>query len=394
MKLFSVCLLGLMFLGCHSQPGSQALARESQNTILGKDSALLHFFEALDSLHENPGRTLSIVHIGDSHIQADYFSGMLRVLLQEKFGNAGRGLIFPYAVARTNEPVSYRSAPIGEWRAVRSVINPDSAEIGVSGISLFSKSPQAGFSIMTRSQHGMSYVFNRVKLFSRGANPGNTKLSADGAICRVAQKQGPFTSVFDLPDTSNSLSLRFLAGHAVDVHGLVLSNGQGGILYHTIGVNGATFQSYNSAVLFMQQLPELKPDLLIVSLGTNESYAGKFDTAGFEEQVKTFMDAISQGCASCSVLFTTPADNCKLKKGKPFTNDRVPLIGSSLKRYAARNGYAVWDLYEVMGGRGSMKQWKIQGLATGDYVHFTRKGYERQGSLLFEALLNTYTQRR
>ncbi len=394
MKLFSVCLLGLMFLGCHSQPGNQALARESKNTILGKDSALLHFFEALDSLHAKPGRTLSIVHIGDSHIQADYFSGMLRVLLQEKFGNAGRGLIFPYAVARTNEPVSYRSAPIGEWKAVRSVINPDSVEIGISGISLFSKSPQAGFSIRTRSQKGMSYAFNRVKLFSLSANPGNTQLSANCTVSSLAQKQTPFTSVFDLPDTSSSLSIRFSADHPVDVHGLVLSNGQGGILYHTIGVNGATFQSYNSAGLFLQQLPELKPDLLIVSLGTNESYAGKFDIAVFEEQVRTFMEGIRKGCASCSVLFTTPADNCRLKKGKPFTNDRSPLIGNSLKNYADRNSYAVWDLYEVMGGRGSMKQWKMQGSATGDYVHFTRKGYEWQGTLLFEALLNTYTQRR
>lgn len=394
MRLFSSCILGLMFLGCHSQAGSQSIVREPGNTILGCDSALVHFFGALDSLSIYPGRTLSIVHIGDSHIQADYFSGMLRVLLQEKFGNAGRGLIFPYAVAHTNEPVNYRSAPTGEWKAVRSVINPDSAAIGISGISLFSKSSHAGFNLSTRSQKGMSYAFNRVIVFSQHANPGNTQLSADGAMSAAAEKQSPFTTVFALKDTSNSLSIRFSVDDGADVHGLVLSNGRGGILYHTIGVNGATFESYNSARLFMQQLPELKPDLVIVSLGTNESYAGRFEVNDFERQVKAFTEAITQSCGPCSVLFTTPADNCKLKKGKALTNDRSPLIGRSLKTYAARNTYAVWDLYEVMGGRGSMKQWKMQGKATGDYVHFTRKGYELQGSLLFAALLNAYTQRR
>jgi len=388
-----VCLLGLMFLGCRSQTGKQVIARESENTILGKDSALWHFFGALDSLKANPGRTLSIVHIGDSHIQADYFSGMLRVLLQEKFGNAGRGLIFPYAVARTNEPVSYRSSATGEWKAVRSVINPDSAAIGISGISLFSKSAQAGFSIRTGSQKGMSYAFRQVKLFSKVAGPVNTHLSGNPEMSVSAQKRSDFVSEFNLPDTSSYLNISFSADHRVDVHGLVLSNGQGGILYHTIGVNGATFRTYNSASLFMQQLPELKPDLLIVSLGTNESCAGKFDIAEFEEQVRKFMEAIRQRGGSCSVLFTTPADNCRLRKGKPSANDRVPLIGRCLKSYAARNGHAVWDLYEVMGGRGSMKSWKLQGLATGDYVHFTRKGYELQGRLLFDALLNACAQR-
>jgi len=394
MRLFSVCILCLLFPGCHSQTGKELTAQQSRNTILGADSALVRFFGALDSLSVQPGRTLSVVHIGDSHIQADYFSGMLRVLLQEKFGNAGRGLIFPYALARTNEPVNYRSVSADEWKAVRSVINPDSAAIGVSGISLFSKSSHAGFSLSIRSQKGMSYAFNRVTLFSRRADPENTRLSADHAMSSVAQKQTAFTCVFDLPDTCKSLSIRFSAGQGIDVHGLVLSNGRGGILYHTIGVNGATFESYNSASLFMQQLPELKPDLVIVSLGTNESYAGRFEMAEFERQVKAFTEAIRLRCSSCSVLFTTPADNCKLKKGKAFTNDRSRLIGSFLKAYADRNNYAVWDLYEVMGGRGSMKQWKMQGKATSDYVHFTRKGYELQGTLLFEALLNSYTQRR
>lgn len=391
MKQFSVYILCLLFSGCQAQTGNPAAGRASGNVISGSDSALVHFFAALDSLKLDPSRTLSIVHIGDSHLQADYFSGMLRVLLQEKFGNAGRGLVFPYTVARTNEPASYSSASSGEWRGVRSVINPDSAAIGISGISLFSISPQAGFSIRTKPQNNMSYAFKRVTLFSQAANPGNTLLFADRGMTVNAQKSSACLSVYDLSDTSSRVTIRFSAG--VDVHGLVLSNGRGGILYHTIGVNGATFQSYNSANLFLQQLPELNPDLLIVSLGTNESYAGKFDVDGFEVQLGVFIEAVRKQCPSSSILLTTPADNCRVKKGKPLSNARVPLIGNLLKSYASRHACAVWDLYEVMGGRGAMAQWKKQGLATADYVHFTRKGYERQGRLLFEALMNSSVQK-
>ena len=76
-----------------------------------------------------------------------------------------------------------------------------------------------------------------------------------------------------------------------------------------------------------------------------------------------------------------------------LSNDRPQLVGNEEKACARKNGYAVWDLYEDMGGAGAMKQWKQQGLASGDYVHFTRKGYELQGLWLFEALMYRYTQK-
>lgn len=42
---------------------------------------------------------VSIVHIGDSHVQADINTGTTRELLQYDFGNAGRGLIAPLRIS-------------------------------------------------------------------------------------------------------------------------------------------------------------------------------------------------------------------------------------------------------------------------------------------------------
>lgn len=386
-----MCLLCLAFFGCRSQTGSTVQAPESKNKIIGDTASLAHFFEALDALKKDSSRTLSIVHIGDSHIQADYFSGMLRVLLQEKFGNAGRGLIFPYTVAHTNEPINYSSSGKGVWKGVRSVINPAGLAVGISGISLYSNQAAVGFSIRTKNQEEMNYAFNRVELISKTANHKNMMLFSDQENV-IAKKTGPFVSVFELKDTVRRVSIAFSTEQRIDIHGLILKNGQGGILYHTIGANGATFESYNSASLFMEQLPYLKPDLIIISLGTNESYSSKFDAAAFASQLNTFMKGIQANSKPCSILLTTPSDNCKLKKGKLFPNHKPQMIGDSLKSYAKQNGYAVWDLYEVIGGAGSMKQWKKQGLSAADHVHFTRKGYELQGALLFEAMMNRYSE--
>lgn len=392
MNYFLSLLLCLSCCACNSQPGVARSVSYPANRILGDSIALQHFFRALQGLEADSAKTVSIVHIGDSHLQADYFSGMLRVLLQERFGNAGRGLIFPYRIAHTNEPVNYSSSALSEWKGVRNVINPNQEDIGVSGIAAFSKTATADFSILLKDQGTLNYAFNSVGLFSTSCYPENTRLTSHGRLVPAEPKEAPFLLSFRLPDTSHAFSFRFSGMKPADIHGVLLKNDQKGILYHTIGVNGATFKDYNNSSLFLEQLKSLKPDLIIVSLGTNESYAGRFDVKKMEQEADRLISNLRLVCGSCSVLLTTPADNCRLKKGKAFHNERPAIIGAFLKSYAADHHLAVWDLYEVMGGRQSMPQWKRQGLAAKDYVHFTRKGYERQGSLLFEALMKRYTE--
>ena len=51
---------------------------------------------------------------------------------------------------------------------------------------------------------------------------------------------------------------------------------------------------------------------------------------------------------------------------------------------------AVWDLFEIMGGYQSIKKWELAGLAKRDKIHFTRKGYEFQADLMFDAIKRSY----
>ena len=76
---------------------------------------LTPFFNKLLKLENGGAGQVSIVHIGDSHIQADFLTREVRKNLQLRFGNAGRGLVFPLRVAGTNEPNDYRSATNAGW---------------------------------------------------------------------------------------------------------------------------------------------------------------------------------------------------------------------------------------------------------------------------------------
>ncbi len=57
-----------------------------------------------------------------------------------------------------------------------------------------------------------------------------------------------------------------------ELNGIVLEKDTPGILYSGIGVNGAKYSDYNKYPLFFEQLKAVHPDLLVFSLGTNESY--------------------------------------------------------------------------------------------------------------------------
>lgn len=60
------------------------------------------FFEKLKQNEKHNNQKINIVHIGDSHIQGDLMTNEIRKNLQQKFGNGGRGLVFPYQLAQTN----------------------------------------------------------------------------------------------------------------------------------------------------------------------------------------------------------------------------------------------------------------------------------------------------
>src|SRR6185295_4957067 len=83
--------------------------------------SLSDFYEKLYRLRKGENLQVRIIHIGDSHIQADFLSGILRQNFQHDFGNGGRGLIFPGRVARTNEPSNVFTSSNSLWEVKRIV---------------------------------------------------------------------------------------------------------------------------------------------------------------------------------------------------------------------------------------------------------------------------------
>lgn len=170
------------------------------------------------------------------------------------------------------------------------------------------------------------------------------------------------------------------------LNGLVLENNKSGIIYHNIGVNGARLSDYNKSQLFFQQLKALEPDLIIISLGTNESF-GKWSAEEFYTQTERFMEAIRSNYGQLPIILTTPPPSLFKKQDvNPYpANYANTLINKSIT-----GGYATFDLHKAMGGDSTMTRLINQNLIARDRIHYTASGYEEQGFLFFQSLINNY----
>lgn len=116
------------------------------NVIRGDSMALAGFYNKLVALRSGLIGRVTIYQIGDSHIQSGYFAGTARSALQKHFGNAGRGLSFPYRLAGTNQPDDYRISTSKTWSR-----NP--SNVGLSGFTV-SSNASGSFTIKTNDFFG------------------------------------------------------------------------------------------------------------------------------------------------------------------------------------------------------------------------------------------------
>jgi len=375
------------------------LIHQDKNVLMYADSSAnwAGFLGQLDSIYTGKPVGLHIFHIGGSHIQADLYSDKLRCYLQNMNENAAaqRGFVFPYKLAATNNPLNYRiTANLKKWKGYRSSVKQDLSLWGLSGItaeltdSIDTLNIQANYKTAAK----MPYSFSRIRFFT-DAEPGTFTIQcADSGLFLLPVK---FDSVacyaeYRLPCEVNSarFSIRKLtAGRAFRLMGFELMNARKGIEYTSIGVNGAGFYSYQRCTLFENQLQLYRPDLFIISIGTNDAYTPQFDSAAFRKNYENMADLVLKINPECALLFTVPNDNYYKRK---YPNKNTALQQKIIHDLARKYHAAVWDFYAVMGGLGSSQRWYLQHLMARDRVHFTRTGYSLKADLLFKALVNAW----
>jgi len=368
------------------------------NKMEGDTASLFPFFEKLMQLEQSKDRKVVIVHIGDSHLQADHYPGVLRTNLQKQFGNAGRGLVAPFKVGRTNEPSNYKSSSNTKWQARRIVNEKDSLPIGISGLSIKNDDAKSSLMLTTFNKDGLDYSFNKITLFHQKGLQHYSFNVCDSLSCFQAAIDAhkdtltEFTTIKVKPANCvifNIDNQDTLFAKTALIYGLLLENEQPGILYNNIGINGAEYRHYNKNFKLQSQMALLNPDLIIISLGTNEAYAPKYNSTDFYKQVDSLIANLKVMNPDATFIITTPGDS---NKGRKYKNPNNLKAANTLIDYCKQHGLAYWNWFNIMGGTGVINKWALKGLTSKDKLHLSRKGYEIQGALLHAAILKAYQE--
>lgn len=358
---------------------------------------LTPFFNKLLKLENGGPGQVSIVHIGDSHIQADFLTREVRKNLQLRFGNAGRGLVFPLRVAGTNEPNDYRSATNAGWTTAKINSQAKYPEPGISGISISSAESGAWFEVTTLNHDDLDYAFDEVTLIHT-----KDSLQFDCRFTDAPLKFGYLMSARPLEAGECSTTVPFVCPtnfvriqaeqteamqQSFSINGLILKNSSPGVLYNSVGINGAHFSDYNKSPLFFRQLKVLNPDLVIISLGTNEGANIKVTEDETIASVVSMVKNIKSANPGACILIATPTDDYFRKK---YKNPYLEAVQRALLKSAEQENVACWDLYSISGGYGSCTDWRRAAMLQHDGVHFNKQGYALQGTLLYKALIDSY----
>ncbi len=359
----------------------------------GDSNALNPLFRKIDSLLFTGLGQIRIVHIGGSHIQADIFSDRMRQRLSDFFpGNpGGRGFIFPYQMANTNNPYNYVTNHTGTWHSCRNTQKTRDCALGLSGMSVTTRDTASSVKVSFRGT-ASEYEFTKVRIFHEPDGHSfsiRPVLPDSSPVIRIDKATGFTQFTFSKPTTEFKIKIQktdSLQDHFT-LYGFDFTSDEPGFTYNATGVNGADVPSWVRCTKFVQHLKALRPDLVILSIGINDAISADFNAAAFESNYDTLIGMIRKASPKTSILFTTNNDSYNRSR---IVNKNVIKVVERMQNLSRKYNAAVWNLFEVMGGLNSILHWQRKGLAKRDRIHFTTDGYKLIGDLFFNAFMASF----
>ena len=359
----------------------------------GKDSSLMiNFFKKISELKDGKRDKVTIVHYGGSHIQAGTWSDKLISNFQSMGNFEGGGLYcFPYKIAKTNSPHYFKSFTTGTWKRFRCATWKEMCvNLGMAGIAAVTNDSANTFGIKLQ-KNGHHEKFNTLKFYCNMNPSFQYSLAPMEAKYKRTDDLAHGYTLFEFETFVDSVNFNLLKLDTMRkdfmLYGFSLENNKPGFYYAGFGVNGAASNSYLKCNLFGEQLETIKPDLVIFSLGVNDTQGKDFTKEDYIENYDSLIMEVRKISPDCAILLTTTTDNYIKRK---TANKRPIKAQDAMFELMEKHKAAVWDLYAIMGGYKSIYKWYKVGLAAKDKVHFSPRGYALVGQMMFDAIDKSY----
>lgn len=398
--------LALVVASCAPAPTAPSDAAIAAK--LGPTAPLLPLYRTLFQLeaHARTGPVV-ILQIGDSHTANDSFSSRLRELFQERFGDAGRGVLPPGVPYRWYRPS--RVTVTSEGWSVVSSYRAEGGPFGITGLRQHADGP-AEMTLTVDDPGDLDHA--EIEVLRQPAG-GTLDVDLEGGghatIATAAATQQAVWLPVPPSTGSHTLTLRARGDGPIDILAWSTARSRPGVIYANLGTVGAAVDLMDAwdQALLRQDIAHLAPSMIVLAFGTNEGFLDSTDVAAYPAAFAARLRELHAAAPGAALLVLGPPDAYRrLRKGStapPACGDpnwteppNLSPIREAERSVAAREGAYFWDWQAAMGGPCSMLRWAVTTppMAAPDRVHLFAPGYQATAEVLFRAIMDGYERYR
>ena len=369
------------------------------------DTGLLNpFFRTLRNLPVNH-QLIRIMHYGDSQIEDDRITSLLRNRLQSRFGGSGAGLVsasqlYPYGFSMKQDNSSNWNRFIGFAKLDTAIKHRRYGALAsfCTFTPAGSDTPEAWIKFSPSAYgYGNTREFSQCRVFySQNKEPFISELYEDDKLvdAELFPPTGKLQVIrWSIDNPGNEVLLKFKGHASPEFYGVAL-DGLRGVAVDNIPLRGCSglFFTQLDEQLLAEMYRELNVKLFILQFGGNFVPAGLDDYSGYENWFSSQLLRLKKLCPGAAILVIGVADMSVKDKNHYVTNPNVEKVRDALKTAAFKSGAAFWDMYKAMGGKNSMPSWVFANppLASNDFVHFNPRGAKTIAQMFYNAFILEY----
>ncbi|CDL81490.1 SGNH/GDSL hydrolase family protein [Xenorhabdus szentirmaii] len=389
-----VIVLSASLLSCHwekHKPSSVSQEtqpyRQQQLTDFGDPNLPL----LAEKLRHSDTRQLHFVQLGDSHTAADFFTGKLRVLLQERYGDAGPGFVPPMSVpGQRNATVRFTGDKTtgdkaGWW--LSNSRKDNRADYPLGGLIAIPENANSLIQINSATAHGDYWL----SALYQSHESTELKVRTTRNLPAISLPETQSEWYFSPQQRINFPVTLYPQDTQLKIGGWLIKRQSPGVMLSALGINGATINMPDKwQPQWIETLAELKPDVVILAYGTNEAFNDMLDLAEYQKELTSKVQEIRRAIPQALILLIGPNDSLKNKTAANCDEQQPALLNGviQVQQAVAREQHTLfWDWREYMGGPCSVKGWAQQDLARPDYVHLSAAGYELSAEALYKQFI-------
>ncbi|WP_166309858.1 SGNH/GDSL hydrolase family protein [Photorhabdus cinerea] len=388
-----VIILSLSLISCHKQRPESLLTQHpvivnQQLTDFGEPNLAL----LADKLRNNRHNQLHFIQIGDSHTAADFFTGKLRSLLQQRFGDAGIGFVSPIDVPGQRNAILGITDDKQQWELTTSR-KDNRTDFPLGGIIA---EPNSETSKLVLKLFAPAYTRYQLKALYQASGDSQILVqSATKQILKLPSTHGQwqFSSEKTVKFPINIMATQ---DNQLKLGGWFIKRKQSGVILSALGINGATINMMDKwQPQWINTLVQMHPDLIILAYGTNAAFNDSLDLSGYRQQLTAKIKQIRHQLPQTAILIIGPSDSLKNSQATSCTTQQPAMLNDviHIQQEVAKDQHTLfWNWREYMGGECSIKRWAQQNLARPDYIHLSAAGYERSAKALYKQLMDILGQ--